>query len=104
MEPTDDTSTETPTGGFSWKRVGVVLVVLAVIGLAIGGVIALTGGGDKPISEQSCSELVATLHRIQDDEAPGADVDTQSQAAKDAVELNTRVDNLGGCPDEPGLQ
>lgn len=65
---------------------------------------ACGGGGSTPISEQSCRELVGTLHQIQADEAPDASFDTQAAAAKQADELNNRVDALGGCPNEPALQ
>lgn len=63
------------------------------------------GGSDStPISEQNCHQLAATLADIQDRLAPDQDFDTQSQATKEAGDLNDRVDALGGCPSEPSLQ
>lgn len=75
-------------------------VLLLTIGLTLVG----CGGGDKPISDQSCHELAATLKDIQKRLAPDKDFNTQSQATKDAGQLNDPVDALGGCPDEPSLQ
>lgn len=81
------------------------MVVAVLVVLAVGiGLYAGLRSDDTPISGLSCSELAATERRIQDDLAPDADFDTSSQAAKDAQELNDRVDALGGCPDEPDLQ
>lgn len=96
----------TETQRFSWRRVGPLLGLIAVAAVIIVVVALVAGGGDdtKPIGEQSCSELVATLRDIQHDEAPSESTSTQADATKRAGELNTRVDALGGCPSEPALQ
>jgi outer membrane murein-binding lipoprotein Lpp len=75
---------------------------LVVIAAAVVSVSVLAGC-DKPISQQSCGELASTLEDIQD-RLNSDDFDTTSEATKDADELNERVDELGGCPDEPSLQ
>lgn len=98
--PMDPTTTQR----FSWRRVGVLLAVGVVAALIIGAIVIATDDSSTPIREQSCSELVDTLHQIQRDEAADADFDTQAQASRDGVALNERVDALGGCPDEPALQ
>jgi hypothetical protein len=66
--------------------------------------IACGGSSSKPISQQNCHELAATFEVIRREIRPDAPISEQRKGGQDAVELNVRVDALGGCPEEPTLQ
>lgn len=82
-------------------RILAVVMIVVVIGIVVW---AVTKRSATPISEQSCSELSKTERQITRDLEPGQSFDTQSQAGKDASDLNDRVDALGGCSGFPNLQ
>jgi hypothetical protein len=65
---------------------------------------ACSSGGSPPIGEQNCQQLAHTFSSIQHSLRPDASFSEQSRATRDAGDLNRRVDELGGCPDEPSLQ
>lgn len=75
------------------------LVVVGWIATALGLI-----DSDKPIGEQTCSELADTFRNIQADLAPSRSFETQIEATKDAGELVDRIAELGGCASEPTLQ
>lgn len=80
------------------------LATLAMLGLAVAG---CSDGGDKPISEQTCAELADTFRELKAVDAtitPESDPEILRQNSVDATALNDRVDELGGCPNEPALQ
>ena len=85
----------------SWPiRVG---AVVAVVVLTVG-VLVYDAMKEPPIREQNCSELADTFQDIRKKIAPSSSFEDQQEGARDADDLNDRVDALGGCPGEPSLQ
>ena len=88
-------------GAALWARVAVVCVAVALF----AGIAILYANREKPISQQSCSELAKTFNGIAEVQSqPDSSFEDKQQSMTDADELNKRVDELGGCPGEPSLQ
>lgn len=81
------------------KTIAAVAAVAAVFGLA--------GCKDyTPIMSQDCHQLAATARHLANviQKHPGG-IDAEGRIAEsDGTLLNARVDELGGCPEEPDLR
>jgi hypothetical protein len=81
----------------SERRQWRVAIGLAVVAVGItGGIVALAGGSSTPISEQSCSQLSHTWHRIDAVQRdPNASTSEIRQSVDDSQAMNARADELG---------
>ena len=78
-----------------------VLVGVAVCSLvtAVGfGFSGVSTASTKPISKQSCRELVKTYVRVEHNLSSGASPQAQAKAAKDLEAILDRIAHFFGCP------